>query len=197
MVSRRTYYNEPFPDVADRIPDLPDVEPKTLPATVQTRLFLESELRVCGLTRPTPGSSFTASQRRVLLTMLREADSPLSASLRLRATAAAGAARLTEAIPQLRSMALDDDEDLSTRLAAIDSYVSLAQVDSSRDVAKLLQSGASVIRHMTYVSVARHAPNLTPLALEYFARENDPAFRTVVQRKTGFAAEGDSTVEDA
>src|SRR5437016_2643052 len=139
-IERSKLYNEPLEVVwRDVVPASAKVRPERLGAAVQARIQLESELRVCGLEpqdrlkRP----QFTPVHLRVLVRMLSETDSPLSASLRAAAAATAGPLKLAEAAPVLRSMAVNEKEDRRTRIHAIDSYISLAGKGTARDLSAI------------------------------------------------------------
>ena len=79
------YYNEPTAaPKGDSIPKLKPIDKKKLGNLVNTRLELESNLRVCGLDKSKGTIKTTSAYRKVLMSMLAELDSPLSASLRSR-----------------------------------------------------------------------------------------------------------------
>ncbi|HYN24868.1 MAG TPA: hypothetical protein VES69_07470 [Pyrinomonadaceae bacterium] len=95
---------------------------RSLSPVVRARIQLEASLRVCGVDPAPKVTKFTAVHRRVLLAMLSKVDSPVSASLRARAADVTGTLRIREAAPVLRRMALDEQEDLQTRLNSVCSY---------------------------------------------------------------------------
>jgi HEAT repeat protein len=196
MIEKNADYNEPLAEFEDRIPELEPVAHGSLPATVQARIGLERNLRVCGRAQPEPTRGFTTVERRVLQAMLNEFGSPLSASLRIRAAAAAGPAGLTAATRTLRNMALDDHEDRGTRQAAISSYLQLVGERARRDLSRLLASNDWTIRFTAYVSAMRHAPALEEVVRDHFARERDSRLRRAVQRRIGIGTEVDTTTAD-
>jgi len=196
MIDDNAYYNEPLPASDDVVPVVEPVELDELPPTVRTRLVLERELRVCGLGEPTPPRTFTAIERGVLLKMLAEKDSPLSASLRMRAAGVAGRAGLHDATSDLRRMALDETEDRATRCAAVGSYIRLVGDDSRRVIQRLMASRDPAIRRATVISTINHAPGLERLATTYLQQEADPALRRAILRRVSIPGISETTLVD-
>src|SRR5688572_10264070 len=80
----RVVLNEPTIERSgDKVPSLAPVAIRRLGTFVSARLLLERELRLCGLAKPGRSITATPAVRQVLRAMLLEADSPLSASLRM------------------------------------------------------------------------------------------------------------------
>jgi hypothetical protein len=186
-IERAKFYNEPL-DVAwkDISPAAGRLRPERLGAAVQARIELESALRVCGVEpQGRLGTlQFTPVHRRVLVRMLSENDSPLSASLRASAAAAAGPLKLAEAAPVLRSMAVDEKEDRRTRLNAIESYVSLGGAGASRDLSAILRSRDPLARATALVAALRtDSPQLTRIAHAHLEKEKDEGIRLLVSRR--------------
>jgi hypothetical protein len=173
-------YNEPV--VArhgDRLPSPATVPVARLSAVVKARLELERHLRVCGNRPLGPPFHFTVTHARVLIRMLSELDSPLSAGLRARAAGVVGALRLERAVPLLRRIAIDEDDDIQTRLNAASSLILLRPRGIAGDVAKLLESTDARLRATVYVAaVTSDDPRLRTLAEERYAKEKD---RTVLR----------------
>lgn len=143
----RLVLNEPaIKRPGDMVPALKRVRVAGLGLIIGTRLRLESDLRVCGLAKPGRSRPLTSAGRKVLLAMLREKDSPLSASLRMRATAHLGPAGVKAAAPLLRRIALDESDDLATRLGAVSSYFQLAQDQGVATFLTLVRSPLPLIR---------------------------------------------------
>ena len=90
-------YNEPGKSSrGDRVPKLVQISARALEPVVRARLEVENTLRVCGNERA-PAFRFTARHQQALVAMLRETDSPVSASLRARAAAAVGPLKIAKA----------------------------------------------------------------------------------------------------
>jgi HEAT repeat protein len=186
-IERSKLYNEPL-EVAwrDVAPAAARIRPERLGAAVQARMDLESGLRVCGVEPQARLGTlqFTSVHRRVLVRMLSETDSPLSASLRAAAAAAAGPLKLTEAAPVLRKMAVDEKEDRRTRLHAIESYISLGGASAARDLAAILRSRDPLARSSALVAALRtDAPPLVKIARAHLQREKDAGIRALVSRR--------------
>ena len=117
---KRPVYNEPvIRRSRDVVPRLRGVSLARIESPVRIRLTLEQNLRVCGLAKPSRRRMpLNAQTHRVVLAMLSEADSPLSASLRARAAVLAGALNIKAAAPVLGRIAADETEDLATRIGA-------------------------------------------------------------------------------
>jgi len=186
-IERSKLYNEPLEAAwRDVVPAAAKVRPERLGAAVQARIELESGLRVCGVEPQSRLGTlqFTPVHRRVLVRMLSETDSPLSASLRAAAAAAAGPLKLTEAAPVLRSMAVDEKEDRRTRLHAIESYISLGAASAARDLGAILRSRDPLARSSALVAALRtDAPHLTKIAHAHLQREKDAGIRALVSRR--------------
>ena len=186
-IERSKFYNEPL-DTAwrDAVPVAARIRPERLGAAVQARIELESGLRMCGAEPQNRMGTlqFTSVHRRVLVRMLSEIDSPLSASLRAAAAAVAGPLKLTEATPLLRSMAVDEKEDRRTRLHAIESYILLGGASVARDLRIILRSRDPLAKSSALVAALRTGePNLTKLAHAYFQRERNAGVRALVSRR--------------
>ena len=195
---KRAYYNEPLKAPrGDAVPKLTPVRTVTLRATVRTRLTLEKELRVCGLAPPGPSIQVTASMRKILVSMLAEVDSPLSASLRARAAGAAGKLGIKEATSALRRIALDEAEDLSTRVGAVSSYLQLKGAAAARDLDTLLGSKSWQVRASAYAQVLKDPSwELRSIGEARFKRERNARVKGYVARRVySVRAEG-STADD-
>ena len=163
----------------DRLPSPATVPVARLSAVVKARLELERHLRVCANGPLGPQFRFTVTHARVLIQMLSELDSPLSAALRARAAGVVGALRLERAVPLLRRIALDEKDDIQTRLNAVTSLILLHPRGIARDVAKLLESTDAHLRATVYVAAVRSDDaRLRKLAEERYAKEKD---RTVLR----------------
>jgi hypothetical protein len=185
-IERPKSYNEPVEAAGrDVMPASARVRPERLGAAVHARLMLESQLRICGVQPKETIKSveFGPAHRKVLVRMLSEVDSPLSASLRSAAAAAAGRLRLAEAAPLLRAMATDENEDARTRLHAIDSYIALAGAKAARDLKAILSSSDPVARSTALIAALRtNLPQLAKLAHAHLQKEKDAGVRTRVVR---------------
>ena len=191
-------YNEPLiqPE-GDVVPKLKSVRTATLGPRVAIRLNLEKSLRLCGLAKPGKSIRISPATRGVLLAMLREFDSPLSASLRARVAHAAGALKLTGAADVLRSIALDESEDLSTRIGAVRSCLQLGGHRSDNGLSKFLASRTWQVRAVAYVEALRSDdPARRAYAEKTFQRERPGRVKEFVGRRlpglVGFSA----TAED-
>lgn len=194
----RLIYNEPtIKRPGDIVPALAAVNIKALGPTVGARLILERELRICGLAKAGRPIQPTTVIRRVLLAMLGETDSPLSASLRLRAAAVAGRFTVRSAVSRLRRIALDEDEDLSTRLAAVGSYLELARNGASV-LRMLLRSRYWQIRACAYVSaMTAGTSTLRAIAQKRLPNERNDQVRSYVARCVDSVRTENSTGSDA
>jgi HEAT repeat protein len=170
----------------DIVPRFDALVPATLDALTRARLELEWKLRVC---RTDPSDElqpieFTPQQREVLLRMLGETDSPLSASLRASAAAIAGPLRLVEAVPLLRAMALDANEDRRTQLHAIASFISLSAADAAEDLKTLLRSGDAFARAAALTAAIQTGePVLESIAHVHLQHEQNESVRSIVARR--------------
>ena len=180
-------HNEPLAAAwKDIVPAEAAIRRERLGATIQARIELESTLRVCGVEPQdkTGGISYTSAHRKVLVRMLLEADSPLSASLRAAAAATAGPLKLTEAAPVLRLMSIDEKEDRRTRLHAIESYISLVGAKAARDLGVILRSRDPLARSTALVAALRtNAAPLTKIAEIHLQTERDAGVKALVNRR--------------
>jgi hypothetical protein len=195
----RLVFNEPTikrpPDI---VPTLAAVNVKALGAIVGARLILERELRICGLAKAGRPIQPTTAIRRVLLAMLAETDSPLSASLRMRAAAVAGPFKVRNAVPRLRRIALDEDEDLSTRLGAVRSYLHLAGRNGAAALRILLHSRYWPIRACAYGSAMMSGiSSLRAIAQKQLPNERSDKVRSYVARYVDSVRTENSTGSDA
>lgn len=192
-------YNEPRPaPFRDLVPALPRFRAETLKTPVQARLQLESHLRSCGLAQKDTSDRFrgTKAQQQVMLHMLAEADSPLSASLRASVAAMAGAANLTLAAPLLRRMVRDEKEDRRTRLGAIHSFVALSKERALAELKVVLRSSDGLVRAAAIVAAFRSGtPKLVGLAQAAFERERDVGVRQALVRRVPKLSAETSTSE--
>jgi hypothetical protein len=179
-----TYYNEPrTARRGDRVPKLARTVTRGLDRVVRARLEIEGALRVCGNERE-PTFGLRAVHVQVLVAMLSEADSPLSASLRARAAAAAGPLKLSKAAPALRAIALNEDEDLLTRLNAAGSYVQIRGRRAAADVKTLLRpSQDPMVRASVYVAALKAGDTLAEVAERRFRTELDSRVKAYVARR--------------
>jgi hypothetical protein len=179
------FYNEPTVKRGrDVTPRFPRLVTRSLGAIVRARLELEHHLRVCGLDNSEKAIAFTPRHQRVLLAMLVEADSPLSSSLRARAAGVAGALRLAAAGPLLRRLALDENEDLQTRLNAVYSYIWIRGNSAIKDFRKLFQSKEILVRTSAYLAALQSkAPRVVTAAEEHLKKERNPTVRGMITRR--------------
>jgi hypothetical protein len=197
--AKRAVYNEPLPvRTGDVFPKTPRVALQRIGATVRARLTLERKLRlVCGLAKPEPSIARTAHIRRLLLTMLDESDSPLSASLRARAAALAGPFGLRNAAPKLGRIAADESEDLATRLGAVQSYFSFSEERGAAVLRKVLASKTWQVRACAYVEVLNSgSAALREVAFRRLETERDTMV-SYVRRFAPSAFAASSTTQDA
>lgn len=197
-IDHSNHFNEPVDVVwKDVVPPQARFRPERLGATVQARIELESQFRVCGADPQTRRSAieFTPTHRKVLVLMLSESDSPFSASLRAVAAATAGPLRLTEAARVLRDMAVDENEDRKTRLHAIESYLSLAPAGTARDLATILRSPDPMARSAALVAAFRTgSAQLMRIAQAHLREEKDAGVRSRVQRRVSVLNMASATV---
>ena len=191
-------YNEPLlqPE-GDVVPKLKSVRTATLGPRVSIRLNLEKSLRLCGLAKPGKSIRVSSAMRGVLLAMLREVDSPLSASLRARVAHAAGSLKLKDAADVLRNLALDESEDLSTRIGAVRSCLQLAGRRGDNGLSRFLASRTWQVRAVAYV----HALRSDDLARKAYAekafqRERPGRVKEFVGRRLPGLAGFSATAED-
>lgn len=197
-IERSKLYNEPLEAVRkDVVPAAAKIRPERFGAAVQARIELELGLRVCGVEPQSRLETFqfTHVHRRVLVRMLSETDSPLSASLRAAAAAAAGPLKLTEAASVLRRMAVDEKEDRRTRLHAIESYISLGLASTARDLGRILRSRDPLARSSALIAALRtDTPHLIKIARAHLHREKDAGIRALVSRRVSTVNMGAATV---
>ena len=182
------FFNEPAKAIRkDTLPPVAALVMETLGTLTRARLDLEWKLRVC---RTDPGDEIEAAfeltppHREVLLHMLGEFDSPLSASLRASAAAIAGPLRLQEAVPILRGMALDANEDRRTRLNAIGSYISLNAAAAADDLRTLLHSGDADARAAALTAALQtDEPALVSIARNQLRSEQHERVRAIITRR--------------
>ena len=160
------------------------VRAATLSPMVRTRLEVEQALSQCGNDDRSKAFHFTTARRTVLLAMLREQDSPLSASLRADAAMVAGALDDRRFVRPLRTLALDAREDLETRLNAIGSYLRLAGARAARDLPALFAAKNPTVRRAAYLGAFNSsAPQCVAVAEKRFVRETDTRVRSAVVRR--------------
>jgi hypothetical protein len=184
-ISGNVVINEPRSTRHGDIVPLVEGDPlRSIPPLVQARLELEGHLRLCGLARSAPVLKFGDAHAIVLEKMLHELDSPLSASLRARAAALAGALGLQGLVPNLRAIVLDEQEDAATRVAALGSVVRIGGATEREAVAASLRSADPKIRAAAYgCAAASRVEALGTLAREHAAKESDPGLRSWATRK--------------
>jgi hypothetical protein len=129
--------------------------------------------------------------------MLKEKDSPLSASLRMRATAMLGPAGVKAAAPLLRRIALDENDDLATRFGAVGSYLRLAGDRGIATFRTLVRSPQPLIRAaaMTQAMNGRSS-RLRGNAEAAFAAERNQSVKAYVRQRVGALRGEKSTGED-
>jgi HEAT repeat protein len=150
---------------------------------------------VCGVGPQSESLKFTTVHAAVLLVMLQEFDSPLAARLRAQAAGWAGSFELKEAIPILRELILDEDDDLQTRLNAIPSYIGMMG-DQAYDVLdQLLTSDHPTIRTSVYAeALSDRRRKIAGLALARLKTETPQVYAAVL-RRAPLLQERDSTNE--
>ena len=193
---KRAYYNEPLKAPrGDVIPKLTAVKAANLNATVKSRLTLEKDLRRCGLGAPGPSIKVTAAVRKILISMLTEIDSPFSASLRASAARAVGQLGIKEATGTVRRIALDETEDLLTRVGAVGSYLRLKGLAAAKDLNTLLGSKAWQVRASAYTEILNNPSlELRSIGEERFKRERNSKVKAYVARRVyAVRAEGSTT----
>ncbi|ODR19237.1 hypothetical protein BHQ19_25025 [Mycolicibacterium porcinum] len=142
--------------------------------------------------------TFTSLQVRVLLSMLTEADSPLSANLRATVAEILGAAGIVGAAAQLREIALDEAEGLQTRLNAAKSFIRLGGRIRSADVTRLLESDSPVLRAAVCVAALESDNDrLFALAQSWFHKVGDDEVRRYVQHRVPRLRDTQKTADDA
>jgi hypothetical protein len=178
-------YNEPLAAFkGDVVPRMRRLRAKDFSSRVQTRLEVEQDLSRCGNDERSKPFVYTTARRTALLAILAENDSPLSASLRADAALVAGALADKRFVTPLRKLALDEHEDLETRLNAIGSYLQLAGTRAATDLEKLLASRSAIVRRTAYLG-AFHSkvPEFVAVAEKRFQREKNARVKSAVSRK--------------
>lgn len=182
MVDWSPIYNEPLAESPN------DLTPKVAPAVgldalVKVRLELEDMLRCCGNDQSAP-LEFGALHAKVFVAMVSESDSPLSASLRAQAAGVVGHLKIDDAKPILKTMAMDEKEDLRARLNAIGSYIQLSGFTAASEVRQLFQDNSMLVRSVSYlVSMKSPDSQLAALAEREFKKEKSPRVRSMVTRQ--------------
>jgi hypothetical protein len=184
-INAEAQYNEPLaPSRSDVVPRMQRLRVKNLSSSVRTRMEVERDLSRCGNDERAKTFPYTLARRTALFAILLENDSPLSAWLRADAAAVAGGLGDRRFVGPLRQMALDEHEDLETRLNAISSYLQLAPGRAVTDLEKLLASKSALIRRTAYLNAFRSkVPQFVSVAEERFRHERDSSVRSVVSRK--------------
>lgn len=192
-------YNEPsLRPRGDRVPKGKPFAPGRLDPLVRARLELERELRVCANRPMSKAFHLTDAHAQVLLAMLTEVDSPMSASLRARAAGVVGAIGLTKAAPTLRKMALDEEEDAQTRLNAAASYTMLRKRAATDDVSDMLESKEPLLRTAVYVAALMSGDShLIDLAEARYQKEDDLSVRRQVTHRVPSLVAEARTRDDA
>ena len=188
-------YNEPLlSSRGDVFPRVKRMRVKEISAMVRARLEVENELGKCGNEESTRRFVFTAVRMKVLLAILKENDSPFSASLRADAASVAGGIKDKRVVFAIRKIAIDEREDLETRLNAVQSYIQVAGQAASRDLRKLLSSKQSLVRQQAYLSAFRsHVSQLVTEAARRLKREPNKRIKKTVSRKVPIL-QSDSTL---
>jgi hypothetical protein len=177
------HYNEPRRSSrADRVPKLAQIQTRVLSPIVRARLEMERTLRICGNDQ-TPALRFSAAHKQSLIAMLREADSPKSASLRARAAAAVGPLKLARAASPLRAMVMNDEEDLQTRINAVSSYVLIRGRRAAGELSTLLRAKHPLVRATIYINALRSERALADVAARRFKSERDTRLKAYVLRR--------------
>jgi hypothetical protein len=177
------YYNEPRKTSrGDRVPKPARATTRALAPIVRARLEIERALRLCGNDR-SPAPRIRAAHAHALVAMLREADSPMSASLRARAAAAVGPLKLTKALPALRAMVLDEEDDLLTRVNAASSYLQIRGRRAAGEITVLLRVRHPLVRATIYVAALHGDRALADAAARRFGAERDGRLKAYVLRR--------------
>jgi hypothetical protein len=187
-------YNEPLViSKGDYVPRVSKVKVKQLSATVRARLEVEIELSRCGNEESDAAFRFNAVRRKALLAILAESDSPLSASLRADAASVAGGIKDKKIQSAVRKIALDEKEDLETRLNAVSSFINLAGSEASKDIDLILSSKDLQVRRTGYVSALRsRVPEHVAVASEKFKQQRNNRIKNIITRKIP-TFQGDTT----
>lgn len=182
---RTPVYNEPLrAPRGDSLPRVTALKVKQLSAAVRARLEVERVLSSCGNSDARRSFVYTAARRRALLAILAENDSPVSAALRADAASVAGALKDAKLTAAVRRIALDDTEDLETRLSAVDAYITAARKNVSKDILSLLKAKDLRVRQVAYLSALRSpVREHVALATERFAKQRNRRVRSVVTKR--------------
>ena len=133
-------YNEPLPErVGDIVPDFVKVSMESFPAIIKARLQIEALKNLCPVGLAPDTIQWTPVHKSVLTLMLKESDSPFSASLRTQVAGIAGAAGLSEAIDTLTSIFQDQKEDLNIRINSCISLLKLAEKGHSMNLEQVFE----------------------------------------------------------
>ena len=197
MLERTKSYNEPIiTPRGDKIPKIKPLQRKTLSPLAIARLELETNLRICGLTMEKASIKTTSLHQKVLRLMLKEFDSPMSASFRSRSAAVAGPLKLKDVSSTLCNIALDESEDLATRIGAITSYLQLNGKYASKILPKLLHSKSWQVRATSYTqSMNSNLVSLKTIAEGSFKREKNPKVKNYVNHRVYHVRTKQSTIE--
>jgi HEAT repeat protein len=181
----------------DRFPAGVDITKAKLSRTIRVRFELERLLRRCANEPVDKSIRLTDLHVKVLLAMLTEYDSPLSASLRASAAGVVGAAGITEAAPLLRRMALDEGEDPQTRANAADSFIRLGVRVTSADLTRLLDSDSPRINATACIAALESGNDrLVALAETWYRKGDGDEARQRVQRRVPRLRDRQRTSED-
>jgi hypothetical protein len=182
VIKKSPIYNEPIPrHRGDRIPKLRRIG--RLDPIVRIRLELENTLRVCGNSSERP-LKLGKMHIPVLMAMLSETDSPLSASLRARTAGVVGFMKIKEAAPALTRIALNEDENIQTRLNAIGSFIKIRGYAAMKDVNLLVQDKNKLVRVATYLAAMKSDDlRLAEAAEILYKKESDKGVRYMVTRR--------------
>jgi len=193
MTKNSPVYNEPLlkrrNDWSPKLQQIGGMHP-----IIKARLELEKTLRMCG-NDPEKPLKIKKTHVKVLLAMLSETDSPLSASLRARSAGIVGFMKIKEAAKILREMALKDD-DIQTRLNAISSFIRISGYATKRDVQQLVKNNNKHIRVVTYIAAMRSSDKRLVEATELlYKKESDEDVRYMVTRRVP-KLQSESTAKD-
>jgi hypothetical protein len=97
----------------------------------------------------------------------------------------------------LRTLAVDETEDLSTRLGAVRSYLSLAGKRAEKELPRLLSSKTWQVRAVAYVQALTSAQTShKSLAEKTFRKEKPGRVKDFVARRVPALAVSGATSED-
>ena len=112
------------------------------------------------------------------------------------AAVAAGGLRVKGAAAPLRRIALDEGEDLATRVGAARSYLQLSGKQVAKSLTALLAAKAWQVRATAYATVMNgESRTLRSVAKTRFARERNAKVRQFVTRRVHGLRTADSTSE--